>query len=254
MLFRFHKCNALYMRLCLLISIVLVLSGCGKVVGTSPPPKPTTEKTPSKVTPTPDPSRVSFQIENLLYVYGSVAVGCKPTFAFSTRSLALATDRLTYDQAEIKQISAFIDSQGFIDKDIGPIDGPPIPKSLEYITGSASLMSVWGSSTPKEERDFTLCGTTLEVTNVSKETLQIPQVNLHYVSSAGPNTQLYRLINVCSVGIRTQKICPPAIGGPTGNYGVGFTIGMGPANTTYSDKPTQIVNFKFESRNFLTII
>jgi hypothetical protein len=153
--------------------------------------------------------------------------------------LVLATDRLTYDQAEINQISAFIDSQGFIDKDIGPIDDPPIPKALKYLTGSASTIDSEGSATSKEERDLTFCSTLLEVTNVSKETLQIPQVNLRYVSSTEPNTQLYRLINVCSVGLRTQKRCPPGIGGPTGNYVAGFTIDTGPANTIYSDKPTR---------------
>jgi hypothetical protein len=239
MLLRFYKGNILFIKRYLLVSILLVLSGC-QVIGTSSPSKPTAEKTSSRPTGVqliPDSSSVSFQIENLLHVYGSTGISCKPTIGFG-KTVVLATDRLTYDQAEVNQISAFIDSQGYIDKDVGHIDGPSIPKTLKYITGSAStnMFDRFGRTGEGPRGNYTSCGTILEVTNISKETLHIPQIHLRYLRNTEPNTQLYRLINICSIGIRTQKMCPPQVGGPGYGYGTVFTIGMGPTNTTYSSK------------------
>lgn len=209
--------NALCRQLPFLMSMLLVLSGCTLTRGASTSLAPTRTQLSAK------PSPIGVFFENPL--------SCDT-------SLVLATDRLTYDQAEVNQLTAFIGSQG---DNLGYLDGPSLPETLRYITGSAPISIFSKDALGGQQVDSTPCFVKMELTNISQEALQIPQVHLRYLSSAKPNTQLYRLINVCSIGPRTQTTCPYFPGaGPGEGYGVRFTIGRGPTNTIYSDKPGSI--------------
>ncbi len=224
---------ALCRQLPFLMGMLLVLSGCNLKGGTNTPSP--TAKIQSSVTSSPVQSS---SIANLLKVVTSQELTCSspnPQAFFSAKSLVLATDRLIYDQAEVNQITTFVDSQGsdLVGNDSNVPSTPPA--TLKYITGSAPSFVMWGDS-----QDSTLCDVTLTVTNISQEILQIPQVHLRYVDSAEPNTQLYRLINVCSIGKRLLQEgnrCPSIGAGGGDGYVVLYTIGSGAANTIYSAKP-----------------
>ncbi len=234
MIFVFYTCSVFLRRLGILMGIMLILSGCNIGILTSttskhaaeePSPSPSASKIDSELFP------IAFSVANLLSVRSTAFMRCDATYGFAERSLVLATGRLTYDQAETNQMAAFMDSQG---EDLGYVtNGLSTLDTLRYITGSIPVNMI----KPGEQQNSTACNMFLEMTNISKETIQISQMKLRYLRSAGPNTQLYRLINVCSIGKRTHINCPPQTGTGGRGYGADFKIGMGPTNTIYSDNP-----------------
>lgn len=218
--------NAFCRHLLFPMSMLLVLSGCNLMGGAKTP-------SPTATIQSSDTSLVKpFSIANLLKVVPTTVFTCNTASHnfFSANSLVLANDRLIYDQAEVNQITTFIDSKG--SDLVGNASNVPStpPATLKYIAGSAP------------EQSFG-CDLPLTVTNISQETLQIPQLNLRYEDNTKPNTQLYRLINICSIGKRlldipdTETQCPTWGAGGGEGYGAKFNIGTGAANTIYSTKP-----------------
>jgi hypothetical protein len=227
MISRYGKWHALYAPFALLISMLLVLSGCSPTKGTN-----ISDPT---ITSIPE---ASFSTANLLEVVSSKGVACNspvPGLFFSEKSLVLATDRLIYDQAEVNQITAFVNSQGA--DLVGNRDTPLIPPdTLKYITGSPPGSVLYPGDSEDSTLGSTFCSVFLTVTNISQKTLQIPQMHLRYLDNTEPNAQLYRLINVCSIGRRLQEgnRCPEMGAGPGVGYEVRFAVSRGPANTVLS--------------------
>ncbi len=227
MISRYGKWHAFYAPFSLLISMLLVLSGCSPTKGTN-----ISDPT---ITSIPE---ASFSTANLLEVVSSKVVACNsPTSGafFSEKSLVLATNRLIYDQAEVNQITTFVNSQrtGLVTDLVGNRDTSLIPPdTLKYITGSPPASVLY----PEDSEDSTFCSVFLTVTNISQKTLQISQMHLRYLDDTEPNAQLYRLINVCSIGQRLQEgnNCPMMGAGPGEGYQVSFAVSRGPANTVLS--------------------
>jgi hypothetical protein len=112
--------------------------------------------------------------------------------------LVFTSDRRTYTDDEVKQMANFLVA--------GAVSQPPT--TLRFVDGTVT--------NPK--LDFGAdgsCSLSLQITNVTAGTIQIPQVGWHLTDQARPNTASYALIEACSTE-GTDIYCGPQRGaGPT---------------------------------------
>jgi hypothetical protein len=192
----FHSAKQI-INLLLLISLLMALTSCGTSLHSSTtatqPQHPATQLQHSATTKpeaTTTTSLASLLVPNKdnlainmdgLHIQATKGFHCSgvtgaPGYDYN---LVLASDRLTYNQSEIQQMSAYFHSAQI-----------PIPPTFRWAEGTNATQQANPSSQG--------CSISLQITNTGTTTIQIPQVALRLKNTPVPNTFIYWLINLCS--------------------------------------------------------
>ncbi len=167
----------------------------------------------------PNKDNVALDVDGL-HIQESSALHCL--------SLVLASNRLTYDQGEIQQMSQFLKYFGGF---YSPGDNRLLPSTLRWEEGGSA--NIPGS-----------CSATFQITNTGNTTIQISRVGLRIKQTPLPNTYVYRLINVCSF-LPSGPVCNGGNGGvpgPCGEYYVNLSLKNARLNDVIGDTPVASSN------------
>src|SRR5262249_29187725 len=83
------------------------------------------------------------------------------------------------------------------------------------------------------------CSIAMQVTNIGRTTVQIPQVGLRLVAASTPNVDRYPLPEVCSV-LASSEYCGPQFGGgpqPCSSYTVSVALSEGTPGAMFPGAP-----------------
>lgn len=150
-----------------------------------------------------------------------------------TGHLVLASDRTTYSQADIAQMSSYLASYvangGVYLKNVLP----PTPPTLRWVLGGEA--SPIPGLPPSGN-----CATQLMLTNTGNAPIQVPQVGVKLTASPQQNTYQYRRIDVCSPDFKVQYCPITGEGGGSGCsiYDASIQLGTGAPDTVFSAIPT----------------
>lgn len=129
---------------------------------------------------------------------------------------ALATDRLTYTNAELQEMYNYFKDNG---------QNVLLPKTLKVIDG--------GSTTTSQDPllpQFQNCPTGWEMTNIGQKPIQLVQVRMKLLANSTEADALYRLVDFCSVLGLTNSGCP-GLGGQSQPASFTFRFGPGKAGS-----------------------
>ncbi len=172
----------------------------------------TTKSLPNLLAPNKD--NVASNVDGL-HIQESSALHCL--------NLVLASDRLTYDQGELQQMSQYLK---YSDGVFQPGDLNRVPAALRWLEGGSA--SIPGS-----------CSATFQITNTGNATIQISRVGLRIKETPLPNTYVYRLVYMCSF-LPPGVVCGGRGGasGPCGIYYVNLSLKNAKLNDAIGDTPT----------------
>lgn len=152
--------------------------------------------------------------------------------------LVLASDRLTYSQAEIAQMGAYAAHNYGAWNSLET--GAKPPPTLRWVLGG-SMASIPGTY----ENGSAPCGTVLYLTNTGSTSLQIPQVGVQLEAHPQQNFYRYRLIDACSFVPKSQQpegySCIPELGGKYSCswYTASIQLGLGTQNDVFFAVPSE---------------
>lgn len=101
--------------------------------------------------------------------------------------LVLATNRVTYDRNEIKQIKDYVTG-----------NSAQIPNTLRFVLGGPIDTSIKVTISSEFDGFRYDCGINLNLTNAGQNLIQIPSVGAKLTGNTQPNNYQYRLIDYCS--------------------------------------------------------
>jgi hypothetical protein len=233
------------------ISLLVLLIGCGSSVDKKPSavlyptptqqPQPISSPQPMAMIAGPSSFSVGFDVSGLLHIQTN-PIEC--TFSdnaqvfHSTRgNLVLTNDPSTYSSSELQQIRNYLG---------GPQYQAAPPPTLNWIQGGNS------------------CSGGLQITNISKTTLQLLNFDMRLMTTPQLNNKQYRLIDICPFETPEERLLCGA--GPQGagqsvhydfqfeNAPVGHSVGhVFPPQTSFIEillKPTDTlyIDLGFTSR------
>jgi hypothetical protein len=204
------------MRKPLLGTIVLALCwGCGW---------PGAPVAPTAVTPAL-PSSVSLNVVTV-GIRGSAPAGIAcPLWA------VLTNPEGTYTAADLQQLGAYLSNlrlaaHAFYDSDPGT--SPPTVQAVHAgVAQPDAHVHSWNAP---------WCTFALQVTNIGRSTLQIPEVGLRLTGPSAPNRDRYPLVDACSV-LGVNHYCGPQFGagaGPCDVYHADVALGDGTPGAAFS--------------------
>jgi hypothetical protein len=169
--------------------LLLLFTGCGNSRSASP----SVVAYPAGVN-TPSSSPVGFNVAGLFYIE-SYPVNCVFdgfSARFVSSNLILTnTHPNNYDSSELQQMEKYI--KALIDHSSKE---PPLPATLHWSQGGS------------------VCGASLDITNISQNTVQIQSINMQVTSVPKGNTSHYDLIDACSLLSASERVsCPGLFGG-----------------------------------------
>lgn len=166
--------------------------------------------------------------EDNLHIQTNDVITCSPgnhDARWPPNHLVLATDRTTYNSSETQQITDYVDALLQTDETTGSIANisTPFPSTLGWATGGIGY-----------------CLTELEVTNTGGTTIQVPQVDVRLMATPQQNIYRYRLIDACSLSLKTPCKCGEcgSGGGNCSLYSANIQLGMGQQNSLFSATPS----------------
>ncbi len=192
-----------YFKALIVISLIVLLASCGQS---------NQLKSNVAIAATPQPTQgISFDVANL-HIYSALGFHCMHHLPFPLNldsrpnypdgNLVLATDHLTYDSAELQQMTTYLAT--LFDLTNLPLTAPP--NTLQWVSGSTlgdnkSAVAISG------------CYGEMDVTNIGKTTIQIRSMNVRLTAIPRQNTYQYRLIDDCSL---LPRQVPCQLGGTAG--------------------------------------
>lgn len=229
--------------------LIIMLAACNNTAATFSSPAGTSSGKTAK-TPTKTPTSLSSKADSFLHLnatnitedVGSLRIQSKYGFqcpsdptgtAVGMDQLVLASDQITYSQAEIAQIRTYVENnlvtgpEKFLTTEATP------PPTLRWVLGGSV------DSIPGTVHDVP-CLAVLALTNMGNTPIQIPTVGVQLQERPQQNPYQYRLIDACSLLSPTFIGCPPTQGGGPGNCSFYFaTIQLGPGeqNSVFSAVP-----------------
>lgn len=183
---------------------------------------PVNATNPATATPTTVPSG-----PNLLTIPGLFTISGlnSSPFFWSSDSFcngpALATDRLTYSQAELQEMYNYFSKSGTFNL--------PPPKTLTVVHGGATTNTTGLASQGITLPQIQGCPTGWELTNIGQKPIQLAQVRMKLLANATAAAAQYRLVDFCSVLARFEPVgsCP-GLGGE--GQPISYTFRFGPGN------------------------
>jgi hypothetical protein len=167
-------------------------------VSTVPSPSSPTSET-SSAAPSLNSGSVSIDVAGL-HIQSSEGIQCPLGLGdyqnigsgtdFPSDHLVLATDRLTYSQAEIQAMANYLGPLFQSADIVTSYLGTP-PSTLLWVPGSAKTVAVGGL--------MTYCAGELQITNTGSAPVQISSAGIQIVQAPQPNNYQYRTIDVCTV-------------------------------------------------------
>lgn len=159
--------------------------------------------------------------------------------------LVLASERTTYSQAEIAQMSAYL---AYYVRNGGVLNGKVLrggtqpPPTLRWALGGepGGLHSTTGTpiGIPGAPPPLFVCGAELTLTNTGNTPIQITKVGVQLKARPQQNTYQYRLIDACSLDISSCVILGSGGGGDCSVYSASIQLGPGKQNDVFSAVPT----------------
>lgn len=223
------------------IGLIISVSACGQVTSMSqtdhstPITTYTLSPTPSSAPNTSEPQlggnpATSANISGLLDA-SIGGIGCQPWVVAASVHNTIDTGTLLQMKSYLSKVVAIPDGQDALIDTSAAL--PPAPPGLKMITASIVgqdsiyLVEEYGLD-PNQDPPFG-CATSLTLTNVSHENIQLADIGVVYASNSIANTQAYHLVDYC-----TFEACSPCPGCGSG-YGctlyVSFNLPNGPAGT-----------------------
>ena len=190
-----------------ILALLVLLTGCGNTP--APPPAQTPSATPANSqqgTLLLPNTGAAFDSSSLLHVETS-GIRCPiDDWPAVENTLALSTDRLTYDSGEIQEMATYVDG-----KLTSQNPSPPLPNTLQLVLGSLYRgLGSWNIL------NGIGCTMQVEITNIGTTSFQISQVALRLTANPQQNNYHYRLIDICSLPLPAQDkqvFCPLGRGG-----------------------------------------
>jgi hypothetical protein len=232
-----------------------MLTSCGGIatpffVSTSPHPASTAQKTAGTLqNPTnllnlaPNKANIHAQIGGLL-IQSSDGFQCPYSSSnkndLELSQLVFASDRTTYSQSEIAQMSNYLTALENQNGNEGVFNGgTKPPPTLRWISGGETS-SVPGTA-PGVVGLGGNCTASLTLTNTGNTPIQLSKVGVQLKSRPQQNTYQYRLIDACSLAV---PYCPPtgeSGGGDCSVYFANIQLGLGETNEVFSTTPSGLI-------------
>ncbi len=231
--------------------LVIMLAACDSTAATnSTSAQPHSGSTAKKTASTPKTSNISSnltlnganihaQVGNLL-IQSSDGIQCP--YSSSNKSdtelgqLVFASDRTTYNQSEIAQISTYLTYIENHSGNEGALKGgTEPPPTLRWISGGETTLV---PGTAPGIVGFADCTALFTLTNTGNTPIQLSKVGAKLQARPQQNTYQYHLIDACSLKV---PFCPPTGEGGGGDcsvYLANIQLGQGEQNDVFSAVPT----------------
>lgn len=155
--------------------------------------------------------------------------------------LVFTSDRTTYSQDEIAQMSSYFEDGNWNEVPIPGQQRLPPPPTLHWVLGGEIVDNTDPTGIPvglpRAPAPSIVCGAELFLTNTGSNPIQIPKVSVQLKASPQQNMYQYHLIDMCSI---TISACSLGQGGGSGNcsaYFASIQLEPGAQNTVFSAVP-----------------
>jgi hypothetical protein len=242
---------SLLSRVLLACFLVLILAACGtnSTATTSSSTQAHSGSTATKATTLSPSTSLDLNTANVNAKVGDLLVQSNTGFQcpyaqgiensdFELGHLVLASDRTTYSQAEIAEMSAYLPHYvRSLMNETAPSGETEPPPTLRVVLGGA-MDQVPGTPPALPQYPGKGCEALLTLSNTGNAPIQVSQVGVQLQAPPQPNTYKYRLIDACGLVINVCINPGSSGGGSCSVYYASIQLGMGKQNDVFSAVPT----------------